>query len=53
VLRAFTLVLLGTLGDMSLLDTALHECSGVAAFFLVCWVLYRVSDREQLNEAFA
>jgi hypothetical protein len=38
---------------MSLLDTALHEGSGVAAFFLVCWVLYRVSDREQLNEAFA
>lgn len=53
VLRAVGLVLIGALGDMSLLDTALHEASGVAAFFLVLLVLYRVSDRERLLGAFA
>jgi exosortase/archaeosortase family protein len=53
VLRAFVLVLLGALGDVSLLDTALHEASGVAAFFLVLVVLYRFSDQQRLQEAFA
>ncbi|MGH0038528.1 MAG: exosortase/archaeosortase family protein [Myxococcota bacterium] len=53
ILRAFALVLFGALGNIALLDTMLHEASGVAAFFGVLFVLYRFSDRERLQEAFA
>jgi exosortase len=53
VLRVLILVLMGVVLDMSLLDTVLHEGSGVATFFLVVAVLVWMSDRAALREAFA
>ncbi len=53
VIRAMALILIAIFLDGDLLDTALHEASGVASFFLVLVVLYRLCDREKLQEAFA
>jgi len=53
VARAVFLILIAVYADTALLDTALHEASGVMSFFVVLVVLYRISDRERLQEAFA
>lgn len=52
VIRVLTLVLLGHWGSLSLLDTALHEASGVASFAVIIVVLFILADRQTLRNAF-
>jgi exosortase len=52
VVRVLTLVLLGHWGSLSLLDTALHEASGVASFVVIIVVLFFLADRATLRNAF-
>ncbi|MCZ6783603.1 MAG: exosortase/archaeosortase family protein [Proteobacteria bacterium] len=52
VLRVFMLVLIA-LADFSLLDTPLHEASGVASFCLIIAILFTMADRQSLRNAFA
>ena len=52
VLRVLILVLMGHWGNLSLLDTALHEASGVASFAVIIAALFFLADRQTLRNAF-
>jgi exosortase len=53
VLRVLALVLLAVWGGDALMDTSLHEASGVGSFVLVLVVLFSLADRDSLREAFS
>ncbi len=53
IVRVLILVLMAHFVSGDLLDTALHEASGVFTFWGVLGLLFMISDREALREAFA
>ena len=53
IVRTLFLVLVAVYGRINLLDTPLHEASGVASFLVIISVLYWMADRRAVRNAFS